>query len=119
MESKELLSTAVKILDDKKALRIETFYMEKKTILADYYAVCSGTSNVHIKALADEVEAGLEKLDIQLLHKEGLETARWVLLDYGTVVIHIMHDVDREYYDLETLFSKGHESHRKGQRAGE
>ena len=113
MESKELMNTAVKILEDKKAVRIESFYVEKKTILADYYIVCSGTSNIHIKALADEVETGLEKQDVQLLHKEGLETARWVLLDYGTVVIHIMHEIDREYYDLETLFSKGHESLRR------
>lgn len=119
MESKELLSAVVKILEDKKAFRIESFYVEKKTILADYYVVCSGTSNTHIKSLADEIETGLEKLNISLLHKEGLETARWVLLDYGTVVIHIMHEIDREYYDLETLFSKGHESHRTGKRSGD
>jgi ribosome-associated protein len=114
MESKELTRLIIELLEDKKALKTESFYMEKKTILADYYIVCTGTSVTHIKALANEIEEKLKEKGIELLHKEGFETARWILLDYGTVVVHIMHEVDRGYYDLETLFEKGHEQKRQG-----
>jgi ribosome-associated protein len=110
MEPKKLAEKIVGLLNDKKALRTEVFYVEKMTTLADYYIVCSGTSVVHIKALANEVEEELDKEGTSILHKEGYETARWVLLDYGTVVVHILHEADREYYDLEKLFERGHES---------
>ena len=113
MESKELMQKIVNILEDKKAQRAESFYMEKKTILADYYIVCSGTSNTHIRALGNEVEDEMEKEGIRVMHKAGYASARWVLLDYGTVIVHILHEIERENYDLETLFEKGHEENRK------
>ena len=56
MGSKELMQEISDVLEDKKALKVEFFYVEKKTTLADYYIVCSGTSNTHIKALSNEVE---------------------------------------------------------------
>ncbi len=114
MGSKELTRLIIEILEDKKALNVESFYMEQKTILADYYIVCTGTSVTHIKALAGGIQEKLKEKGIELLHMEGYETARWILLDYGTVVVHIMHEVDRGYYDLETLFERGHEQKRRG-----
>jgi len=113
MESRELMQIAERALEDKKAQRVQTFHMEKKTILADYYVVCSGTSSTHIKALADGVEEELKKTNTAVLRKEGYEAARWVLLDCGTVIVHILNETDREYFKLESLFERGYETERR------
>lgn len=67
----------------------------------------------HIKSLADEVEEQMEKENIKILHKEGYNSARWILLDYGSVVIHIFHEEDRDFYNLERLWADGVMKHRE------
>lgn len=96
-----------KFLEDKKAKDISTINIENVSILADYFIVCSGTSTTHIKALADEVEFKMEELGIRTDHKEGYNSARWILMDYGSVVVHIFHEEDRGFYNLERLWSDG------------
>ena len=105
MEIKELAEKIVSILDHKKAVDIELIPVAEKTVLADYFVGCSGTSSTHIKALADEVEYMLKRdYDITPDHIEGRESGRWILLDYKDVVVHVFHPEDRENYNLEKLW---------------
>lgn len=102
----EALTGMIKtILDDKKAVDIESIEIAQKTILADYFVIASGTSTTHVKALADEIAFQLkEKLALLPKRIEGESTARWILMDYGDVIVHIFHPEEREFYSLEKLW---------------
>lgn len=104
MTGLELAKTAVKILDNKKAVDIEMIETAEHTIVSDYFVIANGTSNTHVKALADEVEYELSKLGIEPLHIEGRATG-WILLDYNEVLIHVFTKESRDYYNLERLWS--------------
>ena len=103
----------VEFLEDKKAKDIQIVNMEKISILADYFVICSGTSITHIRALADELEEKMKEAGYEAFHQEGYETARWILVDYGEVIVHIFHDEDRAFYNLERLWSDGIINYRK------
>ncbi|NLL06347.1 MAG: ribosome silencing factor [Clostridiaceae bacterium] len=107
MEAKALAEKIVQILEDKKAKEVKCINISEVTVIADYFVICSGTSIPHIKALADEIEIKMEEIDVELLRKEGYNSARWILLDYNSVVVHIFHEEDREFYNLERLWSDG------------
>lgn len=107
MSSMQLADKMVEILDGKKARDISVINVDKITILTDYFVICSGTSTTHIKALADEMEFKLKEQGIEYARKEGYNSARWILMDYGEVVVHIFHEEDRSFYNLERLWSDG------------
>jgi len=107
LDSKALAEKIVEILNDKKAKDVKSIDISELTVIADYFVICSGTSTVHIKALADEVEEKLQEMNVELLRKEGYNSARWILLDYNSVVVHIFHEEDREFYNLERLWADG------------
>lgn len=73
---------------------------------ADYFIICSGESTRQLKAIIDAVSENLKKERIMPLHEEGTPDSGWVLLDYGTVIVHIFSPVEREYYKLEELWEK-------------
>lgn len=105
MEIKELADKIVEILENKKGVDIELIPVAEKTVLADYFVICSGTSSTHIKALADEVEYMLKRdYGVAPDHIEGRESARWILLDYKDVVVHVFHPEERQNYSLEKLW---------------
>jgi len=107
LNSKEITDKIVKILEDKKAKNIDIINIEEISILADYFVICNGTSTTHIRSLADELETKMDELGISCFNKEGYDSARWILMDYGQVVVHIFHQEDREFYNLERLWSDG------------
>ncbi|HOJ09065.1 MAG TPA: ribosome silencing factor [Clostridiales bacterium] len=107
MDSSVLAEKITEILLDKKAKDVDVIKVENITILADYFVICTGTSTTHIKTLADEVIFKLKEEGIEFHHMEGYESSRWILLDYGSVVIHIFHEEERKYYSLERLWSDG------------
>ena len=107
MESKIKSDRVVGFLEGKKARDVSVIDISKITIIADYFIICSGSSTTHIKALADEVEAKMGELGERFLRKEGYNSARWILMDYGDVVVHIFHEEDRSFYNLERLWSDG------------
>jgi len=113
LESRELAEKSVSILEEKKAKDLNIIDIREISILADYFVICSGTSTTHIKTLADEVEEKMLEAGIELLHKEGYNSARWILLDYGEVVVHIFHEEDRQFYNLERLWADGVMKHRQ------
>lgn len=100
----ELYKNIVKILDDKKAEDIKVIKTTEHTIISDYFVVANGTSNTHVKALADEVEYEMEKIGIRPAHIEGRATG-WILLDYGEVLVHIFTKDSRDFYNLERLWT--------------
>lgn len=102
MTSLETAKMAVKALDSKKALDIKVIKIQDISAIADYFVIATGTSSTHVKALADEVEAG-----ISVSHVEGYRSNSWILLDYVDVVVHVFSDEAREYYDLERLWQDG------------
>ncbi len=104
MTPKELTEKIVQILDSKKAADIKAIHVSEQTIVADYFVIATGTSSTHTKALADEVEYELEQIGIADGHVEGRATG-WILLDYGSVLVHVFDKESREYYNLERLWT--------------
>lgn len=107
MESAVLAKEIAEILEDKKARDLNIVDISSMTILADYFIICNGTSRIHIKTLADELDLKLKEMGVTLHHVEGYESARWILMDYGHVIVHIFHQEEREFYNLERLWADG------------
>lgn len=78
--------------------------LRKLTDMADYFVVCSADSDIQVKAIADAVMDGTEKLGVPIWHSEGISHRQWVLLDYVDVVVHIFHKEVRRFYNLERLW---------------
>lgn len=113
LEAKNKLDKIVEFLEEKKARDIQIVNIGDISILADYFVICSGTSTTHIRALADELEFKMKEQGVTAFHQEGYDTARWILLDFGEVIVHIFHDEDRQFYNLERLWADGIVTYRK------
>lgn len=107
--SKEIALAAVEALNEKKGLDVKLLRVTDVTTLADYFLICTGTSNTHVKTLCDEVEKVLTQQGETMLHREGHRSGTWVLLDFGALVVHIFTDDTRKFYDLERLWSDAEE----------
>ncbi|MEN8905032.1 MAG: ribosome silencing factor [Clostridiales bacterium] len=107
MESIDIAKRIIDFLDSKKAIDIMRIEIKDISILGDYFIICSGNSTTHIKGLADELIKELKKNSIECLKKEGYESARWILVDYGDVIVHIFHKEDRKFYNLERIWADG------------
>ena len=94
-----------KALDAKKGMDIKLLKIDRVSSLADYFLICTGTSNTHVKTLCDYAEYTLEELGEKMLGREGHRGNTWELLDYGTIVIHVFTDEARKFYDLERLWA--------------
>ena len=94
-----------KALDEKKGIDIKLLKIDRVSSLADYFLICTGTSNTHVKTLCDYAEFTLENLGEPLLGREGHRGNSWELLDYGTIVVHVFTDEARKFYDLERLWA--------------
>ena len=109
LPAREMAEIAVKALDSKKGKEIRLIRIDKITTLAEYFVICTGTSNTQINALCDAVEKELTEKGEEPLHREGYRGGTWVLLDYGCVVIHVFNDEARKFYSLEHLWADGEE----------
>jgi len=107
MDQKELALLAAKALDDKRAKDIVVLKVDEMTVLTDYMVIATGRSVPQVKALADNVEEELAKQEAFAKRREGYSEGRWCVLDYGDVMVHIFHEQDREYYQLERLWADG------------
>ena len=105
LNTKEIIAAAVKALSDKKGKDLKVMYTADQTTLAEYFVICSGTSNTQVRALAEAVEEALSKAGEEPHHIEGHRGGLWTLLDYSAVVIHVFTEEGREFYDLERLWS--------------
>lgn len=107
IDSRKMAELVADAADDKKATAITLIDVEKVSSVADYFVVCSGATPIQVKAIAQHIEEKLLEAGCQLYHLEGASTASWVLLDFGVVVVHVMLEREREFYNLERLWNHG------------
>ena len=104
MTTADKLQGIITAAEEGKAELIETIDIQEKTHLADYFVLCSGNSDVHIRAISDRIQDALGDTGVKSKRIEGYTQAVWILLDYGDVVVHIMREEERERYKLEELW---------------
>ena len=104
--AKEIALKAAKILDSKKARDVKIIRVNEQTIIADYFVIAGGTSRTQVNSLADEVEYKLGLEGINPSKVEGRGQGTWVLLDYDSVLIHVLNPQSREFYNLEKLWAE-------------
>lgn len=105
MDIRKLQKIVVAALEDVKAVDIEVINVTKLTSLFDRVIIASGTSNRQTRALANNVQVKVKEAGGEVVSVEGEETGEWVLVDLGSVVVHVMQPAVREYYNLEELWS--------------
>ena len=105
LSAKEVALAVTKALDEKKGQDIKLLRIDRVSSLADYFLICTGTSNTHVRTLCDYAEYVLEELGEPMLGREGHRGNAWELLDYGTIVVHVFTAEAREFYNLERLWA--------------
>ena len=107
--SLSLAEDIVKILDAGKAGQIKMLRVNDKTVMTDYFVICSGTSNTQIKSLSGEIEFKLGEKGIKPLGIDGYETGMWIVMDYAYVMVHIFNREQRDFFKLEKLWADAEE----------
>ena len=108
-DAKALADAIADVLDSKKGHDIKVMHVEDKTVIAEYFVVCTGNSSTQIKALAGEVEYQMDLREVKVDNFEGRDNGAWIVLDYSSVMVHVMSRESREFYDLEKLFDGAQE----------
>ncbi len=103
--SKNLIDIVINALEEVKGKDITTLNVSDLTDVMDTIVVASGNSNRQVKAMANNVVEDCKKAGFQPIGVEGMDTAEWVLVDFGDIVVHVMQPTTREFYDLEKLWS--------------
>ncbi len=101
---KEYVEIIQDAIDSKNGEDIVTLDVKEQTSIADYFIITSANSSTQVSAIADEIDKRMSDLEIEKINRSGYQSARWVLLDYGSVIVHIFHKEERQYYDLERLW---------------
>ena len=105
LSPKEIAYAVTKALDEKKGMDIKLLKIDRVSSLADYFLICTGTSNTHVRTLCDYAEYTLENMGEPMLGREGHRGNSWELLDYGTIVVHVFTEEARAFYALERLWA--------------
>ena len=103
----EMVKLAKAALEDKKAEEIRVIDISDVSVLADYFIIAGGSNSSQIQALADSVEEKLTRAGMPVKQTEGYETANWILLDFGDIIVHILDKENRLLYDLERIWRDG------------
>jgi ribosome-associated protein len=102
---RQLALLAAEVCDDKKAKEILVLDVRKITSISDYFIVCSTSNERQARAIAEEMRMRLKEMGKREMGVEGMDDARWVLQDFGDIVLHIFHESQREFYDIEGLWA--------------
>ncbi|MFS0727479.1 ribosome silencing factor [Paenibacillus sp. 1P07SE] len=105
LTSEELMQIAVSAAEEKKANRLIALNLTGISLVADYFVICHGNSDIQVQSIATEVRKQIEARGGTIRGIEGMDSARWVLMDLGDVVVHIFHRDERDYYNIERLWS--------------
>lgn len=105
IEPAELAHRIVDVASDRKAADVVLLRTSELTTMADYFVICSGRSERQVQALARGIVDELRRDGVRPLGAEGMGAARWILLDYGSVIVHVFAPEERDYYGLERLWS--------------
>ena len=103
-DAKELAEAIAEVLDSKKGFDIQVVHVADKTVIAEYFVLCSGNTSTHIKAIVDEVEYKIGQRDLLPYHVEGKDNNAWIVMDYSHVLVHVFTHEAREFYNLEKLY---------------
>jgi len=103
----ELITRIVTVLYEKKAQKIAALDVSGMTVITDCMVIANGRSTLQVKTLAAQVEDRLAEYGVFPLRKEGIHEGRWVVLDYGAVLVHLFHMDEREFYRLDKLWDNG------------
>lgn len=104
MEAKEQVLALCEVLYDKKAQDIIAIHVEDKTIIADWFVICSGRAVPQVKAICEEVEEKAPGIGLTLRRKEGYTEGRWIVLDFANILVHLFIPDERKYYNMERLW---------------
>ena len=107
MQGADLARKIAQLLYDRKARNILALKVDHLMVITDYLVLATGSSALQTHALMDHLDQELSALGVQPRRIEGQQAARWIVMDYGTVIVHIFHPEDREFYRLERLWSDG------------
>lgn len=107
MTGKELALRIAEFLDSKKGENILVLDVAHLTSIAEYFVIASARNTVQVRTMAEDLEDQLAAEDVLAVRKEGGREARWYVIDFGGVLVHIFHEQEREYYSLERLWSDG------------
>lgn len=105
----DLAKVIVKELDMKKARSLKLLRVAEKTVIADYFVLCSGSSNTQLRALCGDLEEKLGEAGIHPGHIEGYNEGSWIIMDYASVIVHIFDRETRNFYNLEKLWCEAEE----------
>ena len=109
MDAREMAKIAIAAMEEKKAEDIRVIDISSVSILADYFIIANGTNRSQIQALADEVGERLGRAGMPAKSTEGYDSANWILLDFGDIIVHIFDKENRLFYDLERIWRDGKE----------
>lgn len=107
----ELAHAVFDVLDEKKAENIQVLYVKEQTVITDYFVICTGRSSTHVKSLGGEVEYKIGLRNVEPVHFEGRDNNNWVVVDYGSVILHIFSGESRDFYKLEKLYGDAKQVH--------
>lgn len=105
--AKEVAAIAAKALDSKKGIDLRLIEISDISTLADYFLICTASSNTHVRTLCDAVEEAMDEAGEPMVGREGHRGGTWVVLDFGCVVVHVFTEETRVFYDLERLWQDG------------
>jgi len=100
----DLAMTAAAAASSKQARDVVVLDVSEPLVICDYFVICSGSNDRQVRAIADEVERACREEGARPMRREGEREARWILLDFTDIVVHVFHEEEREYYDLERLW---------------
>ncbi|MGI8578130.1 MAG: ribosome silencing factor [Nocardioidaceae bacterium] len=100
----ELVIIAAQAASDKLAEHIVAFDVSEQLVITDAFVLCSAPNDRQVKSIVDEIEERLRQADAKPVRREGERDGRWVLIDYGEIVVHVQHEEERMYYALERIW---------------
>lgn len=103
--SEQVMTVVAQAMEDKKAAKLVVLNLQGVSLIADYFIICHGNSDTQVQAIAQAAKDAASRLGAPVKGIEGMDTGRWVLLDLGDVIVHVFHRDEREYYNLERLWS--------------
>ena len=106
MDVKQKLEIISEACDSKRGSDIQIIDLKGRSSVADYFVIVSGGSSNQVNAIAEEIEDKMSEAGIELYNQEGKNSMRWILLDYSDIIVHIFHNDERDYYNLERLWSE-------------
>ena len=104
---KKQLDSICNILDFHKGHAITTVDLSEQSVIADYFVIADGATAQQVKSMADYLEEGMDKLQLRPIRKEGCADGKWIVLDYGDIIVHLFRKEERDYFALERLWNNG------------